>query len=782
MKFIFSILCLCLSLITHAQLCILQGTVKDSITLEPLAGVNVRAGNLGIRTDANGAYTLRIPSGLYEVTCSYTGYYILKKSVTLSESANTTLNINLLAKTKELSTITVSGSRFEKRAAEEIVSIEVLKPAQILNTANNSMDDALQRVPGVDIIENQVNIRGGSGWSYGAGSRVMVLVDDMPILTADAGDAKLDFLPLENCEQVEILKGAASSLYGSSALNGVINFRTGFARNKPKTKAMLYNGMYGNPKDKSWKWWGKQQPGFQGGYFMHSQKFGQLDMVLGSAWYSEDSYLQGDLNRRGRVNLNLRYRFKKIEGLSIGLNTNVQKNKSQTFFFWQPDSNGTKYYQPYGGLDDATTTINKNDGLRMNIDPSISYVGKRGAKHVLRTRYFKNQNEIPEKMQSSKANTLFGEYQFQKSFQSDQRWLNDIYIVAGIVTSHSDVVGELYGNHTISNTAPYVQLEKKFGDLWTSIGARYEFNKVDAYATERKPVIRAGVNYELAKATFLRASFGQGYRYPSIAERFVRTSFGASQVFPNPNLKSETGWSSELGIKQGFKIGSWGGFLDIAAFWTEYQNMMEFNFGLHLPPDSTLTQVIDPSKYLGFKSINVGSTRINGIDISMMGQGNIGKIKSRVTLGYTYMNPTQLNPDSIIMANISGDTKTLKYRYRNSFKFDIENTYRRTTLGATILYNSFMQNIDAVFANSKPNENVFGQLFELGTGLPSTVTAFRNKYNKGAFILDIRISYQLSTQAKIAFVVKNSLNTVYSERPALVAPPRNFTLQLAVDL
>jgi outer membrane receptor protein involved in Fe transport len=93
-----------------------------------------------------------------------------------------------------------------------------------------------------------------------------------------------------------------------------------------------------------------------------------------------------------------------------------------------------------------------------------------------------------------------------------------------------------------------------------------------------------------------------------------------------------------------------------------------------------------------------------------------------------------------------------------------------------------MQNIDAVFANSKPNENVFGQLFELGTGLPSTVTAFRNKYNKGAFILDIRISYQLSTQAKIAFVVKNSLNTVYSERPALVAPPRNFTLQLAVDL
>jgi hypothetical protein len=74
---------------------------------------------------------------------------------------------------------------------------------------------------------------------------------------------------------------------------------------------MLYNGMYGNPKDKDWIWWDKQQPGFQGGYFMHSQKFGNLETVFGSAWYSEDSYLQGDLIRRGRANLNLRYTFKK---------------------------------------------------------------------------------------------------------------------------------------------------------------------------------------------------------------------------------------------------------------------------------------------------------------------------------------------------------------------------------------------------------------------------------------------------------------------------------------
>ncbi|MBK7764469.1 MAG: hypothetical protein IPI46_14205 [Bacteroidetes bacterium] len=79
-------------------------------------------------------------------------------TITLKDNMNDLL-ILLSSKTELMKQITVSGSRFEKRAAEEVVSIEVLKPAYIMQTANNSMDDALQRVPGVDVIENQVNIR-----------------------------------------------------------------------------------------------------------------------------------------------------------------------------------------------------------------------------------------------------------------------------------------------------------------------------------------------------------------------------------------------------------------------------------------------------------------------------------------------------------------------------------------------------------------------------------------------------------------------------------------------
>ncbi|HAD34897.1 MAG TPA: hypothetical protein DCF44_10455, partial [Chitinophagaceae bacterium] len=79
-------------------------------------------------------------------------------------------------------------------------------------------------------------------------------------------------------------------------------------------------------------------------------------------------------------------------------------------------------------------------------------------------------------------------------------------------------------------------------------------------------------------------------------------------------------------------------------------------------------------------------------------------------------------------------------------------------------------------------DNVFGQLFQIGTGIPSTVNQFRTTYDKGTLLWDARISTQLTNQIRLAFVVKNILNTVYAERPAIIGPIRNFTLQLSADL
>ena len=93
-----------------------------------------------------------------------------------------------------------------------------------------------------------------------------------------------------------------------------------------------------------------------------------------------------------------------------------------------------------------------------------------------------------------------------------------------------------------------------------------------------RPVFRAGLNYQLADYSFIRASFGQGYRNPSINEKYLRKDIGGVGVYPNPNIKPEKGFNAELGFKQGYKIGNFQGFVDIAGFYTQYKDMVEFQF------------------------------------------------------------------------------------------------------------------------------------------------------------------------------------------------------------
>ena len=125
-----------------------------------------------------------------------------------------------------LETTVVSANRTEQSIENTTVSIDVLPQRLLTSKSNSRIEQVIQMSPGVTIQDGQANIRSGSGWSLGAGSRVLLLVDDLPVLSPDAGGAIWNAMPMEAIEQIEIVKGAASSLYGSSALNGVIHLRT----------------------------------------------------------------------------------------------------------------------------------------------------------------------------------------------------------------------------------------------------------------------------------------------------------------------------------------------------------------------------------------------------------------------------------------------------------------------------------------------------------------------------------------------------------------------------
>lgn len=784
----FYLLCLC----SYSQTAIIRGTVTDDYTKEPLIGVNVKThANTGVVTNAEGKYSLKLNAGTYTVVYSLSGYSDKKITVSINDGEAIELNISMSETNKELETVVVSAGKYEQKLEDITVSMAVIKADLIENKNTLNCETIIEQIPGVTQQEGQVSIRGGSGFAYGAGSRVLLLVDEMPLLSADANDIKWNTLPVENIEQIEVIKGASSVLFGSSALNGAINIRTAFPKDKPLTKINISQGIYDNPRRKSLKWWDKN-PYYSGLNFLHSRKIKNLDLILGGAAYSDLGYRMGEEEHRGRLNFNLRWHSKKVEGLSYGINGNGQYSKSGIFILWQSDSLG---YVPQGGADinNPASTLSINYGTRINVDPFITYYGKKGFKHTLRTRMYYVEN-VNNTQQSAVSRLYYGEYQLHKKFN------NELHLTLGTAGFTSNVNSELYGTHYNSNIAGYAQVDKKFGKLNVSAGMRFEYFRLDSTETVStykiirgtdtttfpvQPVFRAGATYKIFEQSILRASFGQGYRYPSIAEKYISTSVGALRIFPNEKLQAETGWSAELGIKQGIKLYKWMGYLDIAGFITQYDNMMEFQFGLYNPPGTQVVFVPQShpyhfTKWIGFSAVNAEKARISGIDVSLIGRGKIGGIDIAVFSGYTYMNPVTLNTDSAYRATFSDpQSNILKYRYKHLVKADIQFDYKGWSMGFSMRYNSGMYNIDKSFEELTFNiQNLPVNLNDIILpGLPG----YRRKNKFGAAtVFDYRLSYRLNENARAALIINNIFNLEYMGRPGDIQAPRTFAIQFAL--
>ena len=356
-----------------------------------------------------------------------------------------------------------------------------------------------------------------------------------------------------------------------------------------------------------------------------------------------------------------------------------------------------------------------------------------------------------------------------------------------MVIARSDLFN---GNNNRKNHSIFTQIDKKWNRFNLSFGARFEhFNltskekyfiagdSINSFKAS-KPVFRAGLNYRVAEQTYLRTSLGQGYRFPSMAELFISTDFSGFRIYPNPELKPESGWSTEIGIKQGVKIGKWMGYLDVAAFLMQYDDMMEFSFSQWGDPATDLMAG------LGFKSVNAGETQISGVELSVSSSGEITQdLTINILAGYTYMNPISLSPDEslymiqdtipLTYSNSSADPSVLKYRYKNIAKLDAELVYKKITIGVSLRYNDFMRNVDKIFT-----EDFIGG----DEGLIPGINTAREQFNSGDFIIDSRIAYNLSRNLRLGLIVNNLLNREYMSRPADMKIPRTYAVQLSMKI
>jgi outer membrane receptor protein involved in Fe transport len=744
------LLVVCLAAIQlSAQSClrVMDGATNEPLPFAPLLMDSRVAGT----TDTTGTLCVEIQSGTYSVQCELVGYESFKGDVALKDGK--TAILYLRPSENLLNLMVVSGTKYIKPIEKLTVSMEVIKAADLTRKITPNLSDAIERLPGINILDGQASIRGGSSYAYGAGSRVLLVVDDMPLMTSDRNDIKWNFVPLELVDQIEVTKGAASVSYGSSALNGVIQVRTLYPEGRTRTKASTFHMVYAQPAGAANAWWGKKTPYQSSVSASHAFTTSSgMDIVLGVNALEMRGFLEGESERRGRISFKTRKFFNNGKA-SAGIDGNVLYKKQGLFLFWANDTTGA--YLPLSENSSPST----ND-LWTSIDPWVKWSDRFNNRHSAKVRYYMTSQPLNDRMEPI-AHNITADYQLKRELPFD------IALSSGLSATQSIFIdGSIGGKHLGNLAGAFVQVQRSWSKLELQAGWRYEYFRIDTIVTPAKPVQSYGLNYALNSKWNLRASYGEGFRFPSGIERFLKYNIDLLHVYPNPELLPERGWNYEVGVKRKFVKDQWRAYADLALFYTRYKNMTEFTFG-------QWGTYQDPVLGIGFKSVNVTNARVTGAEFTFNADGTFGKWKMFVASGYTYVCPIDADShpelskfadavrysiETFAKQQSFAGSPLLKYRYRHMGKCNVDVEHESGfTVGAGLRTYSYMERVDTVFSVFIPG-----------------LDHYRQNNRKGSAVVDLRLGILARKRHRLVVHCTNVFNRFVALRPAKPEAPRGI--------
>jgi len=633
-----------------AQTYSISGVITD-IKSKPVPGVNVFIikTNIGTASDDKGNFKIsELKNGTYTLEFSAIGYEKLIKENIVIQDKSIILNIVLKESIIQTEEVLVTAGKYKQKKSELPVSAEIIAGSEFTERNFSNLADAVRYVPGVTMTEDQISIRGSSGYSRGTGSRALLAIDGLPFYTGDTGEIVWEMIPVSEIQRVEIIKGAASSLYGSSAIGGVVNCLTRDISEKPLTIINGFYGIFDKPYYNEWDWSGKRRP-FNGLTLSHSNTFGNLGFNISFTRLEESSYRQDDDFKKYIGFLKTVYNFSSVSSLTFLANT-FNKRAGQ-FLYWKDSRNAL--IMPDKNLNDRIETNRYLFGLiyknlindKFLLNANVSYYRNN----------FKDNEIIPNE---STSNLYRGEAQLNSN-------LTDfIVLTSGIEGNFSKVNSSLFGNPVAHGIGVYSVADISFSfPLIISIGLRYDYSKLDSLDGSGMISPKLGFNYKVLNNFILRSSLGTGFRAPTLSEAFTSTSSGGIIVKPNPNIKSEHNLTVEFGLNYSpFNQLN----LDLAAFSNEYYDMIEPGID---PKDGKVVFT------------NLVRARIQGLETSAL----INILTDQLTLSfnYTYMWARDLETGL-----------ALRYRPRHIFYSGID--FRKWNFEAEInfRYTSRVEEID----------------------------------------------------------------------------------------
>ena len=508
--------------------------------------------------------------------------------------------------------INVTANRMVLLNLDTPAAMDVITDKDIMNSGAKNAFDAVNMVPGITSFSY-----GASGLEYGAmDSRVnirglergsLILVNGVPMNLNGKGG--LSSIPTGSIARIEVLKGAASALYGSDAMSGVVNVIT-----KTPTKeggsatigvgnmgSQTYKINYGTPRfliGIERGFFGKQDPSTP-------VRTDSVDHPRGYEYYTaRDKGNSLGIFMSGKLSDKVTLNFSRFEGksayaqLSTESNATNRNRHSTTYAYDDSKNNASLIYKD----GNTTGTLFYND----------------------RDLKGKNRKHSLPSYTSNDSNYIARQYGFDVQHEWDFRGGKD-YLIAGVLgkrETYRTTSGPVYASPHRHSLALYGSYSYQINPTWTTVvGLRYTDIK-DPVKNQHVLTPQFQLNHRINKESSVYMNVGKAFTMPNLSDTF-KTVNRQYQSVSGRNLKPEEGWNYELGYKHITNKDSW----KVAAFYMDFKNFFSWK------PDSNGKMTI---------RVNGGRFRNVGVE-AQYGRKLTDRLK--VTVGAAYSNPKQMEID-----------------------------------------------------------------------------------------------------------------------------------------
>jgi iron complex outermembrane receptor protein len=594
------------------------------------------------------------------------------------------LSISVLAQNTQLSDVVVTASMLPQQEKETGRNIVSIKGSSLQNLPISSIDELLKYLPGIETqqrgpagTQSNIIIRGGTF------QQVLVIIDGIRINDPLTGHFN-SYIPLhpKDINRIEIIKGAASAIYGSDAIGGVVNIITNGLQQKNQHKLSVGSkwGSYNSRSNNIW--WGVQKEKWK---FSVSSQQNKADgeNLRGTTGYYNNSFYAANFN----------YAFSSNWKLHV-----LYANDSRDF-------NAQNFYTTFKS--DTATEIVKSNWTQMGLSKQYTH------KIVKFDVAYKNLSDRfrfnPAGSFNENKTSLFvaqGSVQFTRNPNHQ--------IVTGAQWIHKKIRSNDRGNHELAHGAAFLIATHKLPkNIFINESLRIDWDQ--SYGWIIIPQVNGSwVNGNLTT----RASVGKGVRDADFTERYnnYNKSIVTGGSIGNPFLQAEKSWSYELGAD--YRMGShfkWG----TTAFLRDQNNLIDWTPTPYpmMPRQSNL--VITGSYSL---ATNVSSVKTKGIETDLSYNKKWGEdYELNLSTGLVWLSST--SPNTTPSFYISSHARFLwneqiifrarKLQLSVNSVYKIRNSQTASAINAALSTNYFLVNSKFSYLTSKRKGNVFLEITNL---------------------------------------------------------------------